>query len=156
MRSRWRELLLVGVAIASARPGAAQEIREIGVEAIATSSDPALAVAGVYGALRTSGRTRLSASIGAGISDGTLAWRGEVLGHFLLSPEERRRAGFYFAGGVAAVEGPVSRGYLVLTAGLEERPRAGSGWAVEAGVGGGVRVAVAYRWRRFPRLGLQQ
>lgn len=156
MRSRWRELLVAAWATAPAQSGAAQQIREIGVQAIATTSEPALAVLGVYGALRTSGRTRLSLGVGAGVSDRELAWRGEVLGHFLLSPEERRRAGFYFMGGVAVVEGPVSRGYLVLALGLEQKPRASSGWAVEAGVGGGLRVAAGYRWRRFPRSRSQQ
>lgn len=142
----------MGVALAGTEPMAAQEAREIGAMAIATFSDPVLAVAGVYGAFRTSGRARLSASLGAGISDGDLAWRGELLGHFLLSPEERRKSGFYFAGGVAAVEGPVSRGYLVLILGLEEKPRASSGWAMEAGFGGGFRLGVGYRWRHFSRL----
>jgi hypothetical protein len=155
MRFHWGDWLVVGAALTGVRPGAAQEIREIGVTAIATSSNPALAAAGAYGAIRTSGRTRLSVNLAAGISDGELAWRGEVLGHFLLSPEERRKAGFYFAGGIAAVEGPVSRGYLVLTVGLEDRPRAASGWVVEAGFGGGVRLALGYRWRRFPRRGSQ-
>lgn len=152
MRCRWRELLGVGVALAGTEPVAAQEAQEIGAVVIATSSDPVLAVAGVYAAFRTSGRTRLSASLGAGISDGDLAWRGELLGHFLLSPEERRKSGFYFAGGVAAVEGPVSRGYLVLILGLEERPRTASGWVVEAGVGGGFRLGLGYRWRHFSGL----
>jgi hypothetical protein len=137
------------MALAGNAPGAAQEVREIGVVAIATASDPVLAVAGAYGALRISGRTRLSASFGPGISGGDLAWRGELLGHFLLSPEERRKCGFYFAAGVAAVEGRVSRGFLVLTLGLEERPRAASGWAVEAGLGGGFRLGLGYRWRYF-------
>jgi hypothetical protein len=148
MRFRWRELLVAGVALPT--QGAAQQIRELGIQAIGTASDPALVVAGVYGGLRTSGRTRVSASLGAGISGREVAWRGELLGHFLLSPEDRRRAGFYFAGGIAAVEGAVSRGYLVLTLGVEERPRANSGWALEAGIGGGVRVALGYRWRWFP------
>jgi hypothetical protein len=153
MRFRWRELLVVAGTLPS--PGAAQQIREIGVQAIGTASAPALGVAGVYGGLRTSGRTRLSASLGAGISGGEVAWRGELLAHFLLSPEERRRAGAYFAGGIAAVEGPVSRGYLVLTIGIEERPRSRSGWALEAGIGGGARVALGYRWRWFPGIQTQ-
>ena len=152
MRFRWRELLIAGTTLAAAEPVAAQQIREIGIQAIGTFPDPALAVFGVFGALRTSGRTRLSVSLGGGLSDGELVGRGEALVHFLLSPEERRKAGFYVAGGIAAVEGPVSRGYLVLTLGLEDRPRAGSGWALEAGLGGGVRVALGYRWRRFPRV----
>jgi hypothetical protein len=153
MRFRWRELLVAGVAFPT--QGAAQQIRELGIQAIGTASDPALVVAGVYGGLRTSGRTRVSASLGAGISGREVAWRGELLGHFLLSPEDRRRAGFYFAGGIAAVEGAVSRGYLVLTLGVEERPRANSGWALEAGIGGGVRVALGYRWRWFPGIQTQ-
>ena len=76
--------------------------------------------------------------------------RGELLGHFLLSPEEHRKPGFYVAGGIAGVEGVVGRGYLVLTLGLEQTPGRNSGWAVEVGAGGGVRVAAGYRWRRFP------
>ncbi|HYF38347.1 MAG TPA: hypothetical protein VD930_01580 [Gemmatimonadales bacterium] len=117
-----------------------------------TLSDPALAVGSVYGALRTSSRTRISVSVGAGLSRDVLAWRGELLGHFLFSPEERRKPGFYLAGGIAGVDGPVERGYLVLTLGVEARPRSGSGWAVEAGVGGGFRLGAAYRWRWFPGL----
>jgi len=155
MRCRWHELLAAGAALTLATPGAAQQIREIGIQVIGTFSDPALAVAGAYGALRFGGRTRFSASLGAGISDGDLAWRGELLAHFLLSPEERRKPGFYFSGGVAGIDGPVSRGYVVLALGVEERPRAGSGWVVEAGLGGGFRLVLGYRWRRFPALASQ-
>jgi hypothetical protein len=150
MHCRWRDVLLVGAALTSAEPGAAQ-VREIGVGVVGTLSNPAAAVAGGYGALRT-GRTRFSVSLGAGFSDSEVMWRGELLGHFLLSPEERRKPGFYLAGGIAGVRGPVSRGYLVLTLGLEARPRQASGWAVEAGVGGGFRLALGYRWRWFPGL----
>ena len=153
MGCRWRELLVLGATLGAGRPVAAQQVLELGAQAIGTFSDPVLAVAGGYGAVRTSGRTRISAGLNAGFADGELAWRGELLGHFLLSPEERRKPGFYFAAGLAGVEGTVGRGYLILTLGLEARPRAASGWAVEAGVGGGFRVALAYRWRRFSGLG---
>jgi hypothetical protein len=147
----WRELL--AVALSGVTPLAAQQGAELGVQLVGTASDPALAVLGVYGGARTSARTRVSATAGVGVSDGDAAFRGEVLGHFLLSPNQPSGPGFYFAGGVAMVEGPVDRGYLVLTVGLEDRPAAGSGWAVEAGVGGGVRVLLGYRWRwlRPPR-----
>jgi len=37
---------------------------------------------------------------------------------------------------------------LLLTAGLEQNPGARRGWAMELGVGGGVRFAVGYRWRK--------
>jgi hypothetical protein len=118
----WRELLVLAAALTFTSTAAAQHIRELGVQAIGTFSDPGLAAASLYAALRTPGRTRISLSFGAGTSAGKLALRGEVLGHFLLSPEERRGPGFYLAGGVAGVEGPVDRGYLVLTLGVEQRP----------------------------------
>ena len=143
------ELLLVAGALIWVAPVAGQQGRELGIQAVATTSDPALAVGGLYGGIRTSARTRLSASAGVGISSRDPAFRGEILGHFLLRPDRRRGAAFYLAGGVAVVGGPVDRGYLVLTAGLEQRPAAGSGWVVEAGVGGGVRLALGYRWRRW-------
>jgi hypothetical protein len=148
----WPELVLAG-ALIQPLPVAAQQGTELGAQVVATASDPALAVAAVYGAVRTSARTRLSAAAGLGASAGDLAFRGEVLGHFLLSPAKWRGPGFYFAGGLAAVDGPVDRGYLVLTVGLEDRPAAASGWGVELGVGGGVRVMLGYRWRWFPAAG---
>lgn len=153
MRSRWAKLALAG-ACAGVSQAAAQLGSEGGLQATFAASDPAIVVAGGYGALRTSARTRVSATLGAGVSGGEIAVRGEVLGHFLLSPGQPRGAGFYLAGGVAVVDGPVSRGYLVLTVGLEDRPAGSSGWSAELGVGGGVRIALGYRWRRFrPALG---
>ena len=148
MRCPSRELLGLGLGLALVQSGAAaQQARELGVHAITTFSDPALVVAAAYGALRAGGRTRVSLSLGAGTTGSDAAFRGELLGHFLLSPTEPRNPGFYLAGGVAAVAGPVDRGYLVLTAGLEQHPGRRSGWAMELGVGGGVRLALAYRWR---------
>lgn len=149
MRSPWPELLVVAGALSAVHSIAAQQARELGIQAIATASEPALGVAGGYAGLRISARTRLSAFVGAGLMNRELAWRGEALGQFLLSPSKRQGPGFYLAGGLAAVEGPIARGYLVLALGLEDRPGAGSGWAVEVGVGGGARLSLAYRWRQF-------
>src|SRR5689334_8400170 len=106
---------------------------ELGVEAVGTAADPAAAVGGVYGAIRTSQRTRLSAALAAGVSDGEAAFRGELLAHFLLNPTRLTGAGVYGAGGVAVAEGPVDQGYVVVTLGIESRPGARSGWFVEAG-----------------------
>jgi hypothetical protein len=154
MGSRWASAaggaLLPAVLLLAVRPAAAQRAMELGVVAIGTAADPALLVAGITGALRTSRRTRVSAAVGAGASGGDAAWRGELLAHFLLAPTRRSGAGVYGAGGVAVVGGPVDQGYLVLALGLEGRPGARAGWFVEAGVGGGARVALGYRWRRLP------
>ena len=150
MRFPWAELWVATSAAVSATPGQAQRIHEVGIQGLATSSDPALGVAGPYAALRTSGRTRLSVAVGGGISDGAFAWRAEALGHFLLSPDRRSGWGAYGAGGLAAVGGPVHREYIVLTLGVEQSPGALSGWFGEVGIGGGVRVGLGFRWRRFP------
>jgi hypothetical protein len=142
-----------GVALAvlacGVQAAVAQRGPEVGLGIVATASDPALGVATVSGALRTSRRMRVSATVGAGVSDGRAAWRGELLAHFLLSPGRLRGPGLYGAGGVAVVGGPVEQGYLVVTLGLEDRPAARAGWFVEAGVGGGARLAAGYRWRRL-------
>jgi hypothetical protein len=103
--------------------------------------------------VRLSQRVRIALTAGAGVADAEPAGRGELLGHFLLDPTARRGAGAYAGGGIAGVIGSVDEGYLVLLLGLEARPGAGSGWAVELGVGGGVRIAAGYRWRRHPRGG---
>jgi hypothetical protein len=149
MRWRWAEALAAAALLAAA-PLEAQRVRELGIQAIGTASDPALAVAGAYGALRLSRRFRISLGVGVGASSGETAGRGELLAHFLLAPRAARGPGGYTAAGVAAVTGPVDEGYLVLTLGLESRPGAAAGWFVEAGIGGGARLAAGYRWRRFP------
>lgn len=149
MGSRWGRLV-VAAALGAAPPAAAQRVTEVGFQATAAFSDPALAVAGVTGAVRLSERGRLALSLGAGGSDGAIAWRGEAAGHFLLSPRRREGVAAYGGGGVAVVGGPVERGYLLLTLGLESAPGSRSGWFAEAGVGGGVRLAAGWRWRRLP------
>lgn len=148
---RLREVLtVVGLAAAVAPPLAGQQVREIGIQAVATAAHTDAAVAGLYGAIRTSYRTRVSALAAAGASAGDAAWRGELLTHFLLNPAKTHGPALYGAAGVAAVGGPFNRGYLVLAIGVEGRPGARSGWVAEAGVAGGARVAVGYRWRWFP------
>jgi hypothetical protein len=149
MALRWARPGAVALAALAcgAQAAVAQRGREVGAGIVVTASDPALGVAALSGALRTSRRMRVSATAGAGVSDGRAAWRGELLAHFLLSPGRLRGPGLYGAGGVAVVGGPVEQGYLVLTLGLEDRPAARAGWFVEAGVGGGARLAAGYRWR---------
>jgi hypothetical protein len=149
MGSRWGRLAVVA-SVAAAPPAVAQRVTELGVQATVTLADPALVVAGPAGAVRLSERGRLALAAGVGTSDGLFAWRAEALGHFLLAPRRRSGIGAYAGAGVAAVGGPVDRGYLVLALGLERAPGGRSGWWVEGGVGGGVRLAVGWRRRSFP------
>ena len=148
MSSRWASLLVAALACPPA--AAAQQTRELGVQVIGTASDPGLAIVGAYAAIRPASRFRVSASAGGGVSSGDPAWRGELLAHFLLSPRARRGIGWYAAGGVAVVGGPVDQGYMVLTLGAETGPGSRCGWFVEGGVGGGLRVATGFR-QRWPR-----
>ena len=150
MTSFWGSGTMLMALLFAPAPARAQAVREVGAIGAVTASDPALVAAGAYGALRTSLRTRASLAGMLGASGGDAAWRAELLMHFLLSPARERGVGAYGAGGIGLVGGPVDRSYIVLTLGLESRPAAPSGWFLEAGVGGGARVAAGHRWRRFP------
>lgn len=149
MALRW--LSLAASLTAAAAPAVAQQVGELGIQAMGTVSDPALAVGGVYAGWRPARRARLTAAAGLGTSGDETAWRGELLGHFLLAPTRREGAGVYLAGGVAAVGGANDQGYVVIAIGIEHRPGATRGWFVEAGFGGGPRLSAGYRWRWFPR-----
>ena len=146
MTSSWPSLALV-VVMAATVELQAQQLRELGAQVLVATSDPALVTGGIYAALRPSARARLATTVGVGVSDGRAAARGELLAHFLLSPGATRKPGAYVGGGLAGVVGPVDQGYIVVLAGLESAPGASSGWAVEAGVGGGVRLTAGWRWR---------
>jgi hypothetical protein len=147
MALRWVSL---AAALAAAAPASAQQVKELGFHGTVTLSDPALAVGGVYGAWRPSSRSRVSLAAGVGGSDGETAWRGELLGHFLLAPARKRGPGVYLAGGLALTGGPSDQGYIVVAVGIEDRPGGPSGWFAEAGIGGGARLSAGYRWRWFP------
>lgn len=132
------------------RAADAQQAREVGIQAAVMAEDPAVVAGGVFAAIRTTRRLRIAATASLGAADGATAWRGELLGHFLLNPGSRRAPGFYAGGGVA-LTGPDERGYVVILVGLEGTPGGRSGWALEAGLGGGFRAAAGWRWRWFSR-----
>jgi hypothetical protein len=136
----------------------AQEPRgsEIGLGAILVARDPAWVGGGLYGALRPGGKARLAVLTALGVVSGRAAGRGEVLAHFMLTPNRRSGAGLYGSGGVAGqVGGGRDQGYLVLGLGLESAPGGASGWVLEAGVGGGFRASLGWRWRQLRRPGTQ-
>lgn len=101
--------------------------------------------------VRSIGGTRLALSAGAGFRDDRWAGRGEVAVEYVLSPRASKRASVYLGGGLAGVVGGGKGGYLMAYVGLERNPGLGSGWAIEAGLGGGVRLRAAYHWRHFPK-----
>ena len=151
-----RAATLVGAGLCVAlvgRPLAAQHPVEYGVHAVATFATPDLVAGGGYAAVRPGERARLALTVAAGTADGDVAFRGELLAHFLLSPRAKRGVGFYALGGAAVADLESTgdtQGYMVLGLGMESRPGTRSGWALEAGIGGGLRIAAGYRWRRLP------
>lgn len=125
---------------------------EGGLHALATFADFTLVGGGAHYSLRPGGRTRFTLGVTAGIAEGEFALRGESTAQFMLNPSSRT-TGFYAGGGVAGVTGGIDEAYLLLVVGLESNPGGESGWVVEGGIGGGVRILAGYRWRRLKMRG---
>jgi len=96
---------------------------------------------------RPASRTRVGVLAAAGLAGGEAAARAELAAHFLLHPANRAGPGVYAGGGLAFAAGAAGGGRIQLVAGLEQRPGAARGWVIEAGLGGGVRLAAGWRWR---------
>lgn len=142
--------------LSGAAPGAAQSrgvILEWGVHGTATAvpSGPIGLVLGPRAAFRSMGGTRLALSFGAGIRGDQTSARGEAAVEYVLTPRAAGRTGVYLGAGLVGVVGGGSGQYLMVYAGLERSPGLPTGWALEAGLGGGFRVRAAYHWRKFPR-----
>jgi hypothetical protein len=149
-KSFWPSLAVL--ALASARPEAAraQQEREWRLQALGTAARAPESFLGGGLGLILRNRTRTGAGVSAvvGLRDGNLAGRGEALLSFSLDPLRERGVAPYLAGGVAVVGDRVgTEEYLVAVLGLALNPGRGTGWFVEAGVGGGVRVAAGFAVR---------
>ena len=145
--------VLAGAPLAAQAPGrSSQFIVEYGPQATLTIADSTRfgVVAGPRFALRTPGGTRGSLAIGGGVLGDSATARFEVAAEYQLAPRVRGRPGFYFGAGLTGVVGAGRGGYLLLFVGLEQSPGYGSGWAIEAGLGGGIRIRGAWHFRRFP------
>ena len=151
---RWASAGLL-LAVFAGAPLAAQGRRSViewGIHGTFTAVDsgPVGAVVGPRFALRSVGGTRLALSLGAGVRGNRSSARGEAALEYLLSPRAAGRVGVYLGGGLADVVGAGKGGFLLVYLGVERSPGLPSGWAVEAGLGSGYRVRVAWHWRRFP------
>ncbi|HEU4569848.1 MAG TPA: hypothetical protein VFS07_04695 [Gemmatimonadales bacterium] len=128
-------------------PAAAQVRREAGLQVTALFPADAAVAPMAAGALRTSRRVRFSVAAGPRWADGTTGGRGEALAAFLLAPGHRGGWGPYAAGGVAVDVAHGAEAWLVALLGVEQAPGAPQGIFVEAGWGGGARVALGWRRR---------
>ncbi len=108
---------------------------------------PALGVA-----RRPGGQGRLALGMAGGDYEGVLGVRLEATAQLLLRPGDRTGVGPYAGLGLAFVGSRSTHGagYLTALLGVESTPGRAAGWYAELGLGGGVRLGVGRRWRRFP------
>lgn len=147
--SNARTLAFLSLALATAAPCRAQ-VRETQLWAVAAASRPTLYAAGIGFAWRDDQRTRIAPAVALGaLGDGRLGARIDVAIHFLLDPYKRTGTAVYGGGGLsAAVAGDRVTPYALLVLGAERAPGGAGGSFIEIGVGGGVRLAIGYRWRK--------
>jgi hypothetical protein len=147
-RSAWGAALL---ALGVPSLAAAQGWRETQLFSALVASKPATLLGGVGLAWRDQGRTRIGGALAAGTTaQGGWAGRAEVAWHFLLDPGRRQGGGLYGGGGAALTvrSGGRVRPWVQLVLGFESAPAGPNGVFVEAGVGGGVRIAAGVRLRK--------
>lgn len=142
---------LVG-SIAGPLGGQALRATEIGAGAAVV-----LAHRGFWGpeirvARRTGGQGRFALAVACGDYERAFGARVEATAQFMLRPAERSGAGPYGGLGLAfaGAEGIRGATYLMVLLGIDQRPGARSGWYAEVGLGGGVRLGLGRRFRRFP------
>jgi hypothetical protein len=142
-------VLIASIALVFAtRTASAQLTREWGAQVTAVSGRPAFLGAGGVWGWRPGTRDRVVIHGALGAAEHQVAARVEASWQFMLSPQTERGVGAYVGGGIAGQFAATSHGWLMLTAGLEQNPGRSRGWSLELGIGGGIRVAAGYRWRR--------
>lgn len=138
-------------ALAAAVPGGAgaQSGVEAQVHALAVVRQDALGALGGGGGWRPSGRARLSLTASLGVEPAGTTGRVELLASYHLQAYRRQGLAPYAGGGIATefTESAIAE-FILLVVGMESAPGLPWGVFVEAGVGGGVRLAVGLRHRR--------
>jgi len=143
-----------GLAVGAPPPAGGQALRatELGAGATAVLAHRAFWGPELGAARRSGGQGRFAFTAACGGYDRALGVRLEATAQFLLRPVERSGAGPYGGLGLSFVGSQDTRGasYLAALVGVESAPGARAGWYAELGLGGGVRLAVGRRVRRFP------
>jgi hypothetical protein len=145
-------LMVLSAGVVGIAPAEAQRAWEWQALALATLADRDFIGGGLGFGYRTDGRMRLEVLANVGDREGQVAFRPEAILSFHLNPYKRRGVSPYAGGGVAFVfnEGANAQ-YLVATLGLEWQPGAKWGWFIEAGLGGGLRLAGGVQLRKRRR-----
>ncbi len=121
--------------------------RERGLDLVAVTSRPEQWLLGGSLWRRVSPRTRLGGLVAGGVAGGEAALRAELAGHFLLNPNTASGLSLHGGGGLSFSRGRARGEHILVVVGIESRAGATRGWVLEAGLGGGVRVGVGWRWR---------
>lgn len=148
IRPSWRPLVAAAaLGVGLVQSAAAQKGAELGFQLTSLLRDEPYYGAGLSAAHRTAGRVRIAVGVLYGVADETATLRAELVGHFMASPTRRGGVGIYALGGAGVEAGWRDQGYLILGLGMETNPAGGSGFHLEAGVGGGVRLSAGWRTR---------
>lgn len=101
---------------------------------------------------RVDNQTRVAGLVAAGVLDNKAALRVEATAQLIVNPSGRGGACLYAGAGVSwqGATGMSGGGYVTALLGLESAPGSHRAWYAEAGLGGGVRLALGLRWRRVP------
>jgi hypothetical protein len=101
---------------------------------------------------RVDSQTRVAGLAAVGMLGIHAGVRLETVAQLIINPSGRGGAGLYAGAGVLwqSARGMRGSGYVTALVGLESAPGARRGWYAEVGLGGGVRMALGRRWRRFP------
>lgn len=137
-------------------PGRTQAVRatEIGAGATVVLAHRAFWGPELGVARRAGGQGRFALAAACGDYERALGVRLDATAQFLLRPGERRGVGPYAGLGLAFIgsEGTRGAGFLTALLGVDQGPGARAGWYAELGLGGGVRLTLGRRFRRFPSL----
>lgn len=108
--------------------------------------------AGFALARRPGGQLRAALAAAGGTRDGEAAVRIDATAQFVVTPVARTGVSLSGGLGLAYAGARQERGAAWVTAQLGAEAAAGRrrAWFVELGLGGGVRIAAGWRWRRFP------
>jgi hypothetical protein len=144
-----RRVAVAVLALALAAPALALSqgpASAVGIQATLVGSDPAFGGMGATVVKALDRQLRLTGAATVGRAGPEMRGRGELALEYLFDPATRGWSP-RLAGGVAGVSGSRGGGYALLMVGLEQRPRERTGWRIDLGVGGGVRVAASFTWR---------
>ena len=128
-------------------------VNEVSLGGAAVFSDHSFAGAELGLARRPSSESRIALVVAGGAANGDPAVRAQLTVQMLVNSLARSGAGVYAGLGAAYAgqHGVHGQSFLALLIGVERAPGRRKGWYAELGFCGGVRAAIGWRFREFPK-----